>query len=88
MNLNHATALTLRIFVVIGIAMMVAGLAMSLMDMGDAVLYAGILVLIVSPFAGVIVTFIALIQEKDWYWVTIAAILLAITAVGLGIAML
>ncbi len=88
MNLNHATAMTLRIFVVIGIAMMVAGLAMSLMGMGDSVLYAGILVLIVSPFAGVIVTFIALVQEKDWYWVTVAAILLAITVIGLGIAML
>ncbi len=82
MNLNKTTALTLRIGVVIGIALMVVGLIGSEIWNNDMLLYAGILVLIVSPFIGVIVTFICLLKEKDRFWSIIAGILLIITATG------
>jgi uncharacterized membrane protein len=88
MNLNRSTAMTLRIGIAIGMAMIAAGLAMSVLGYGDAVLSAGILVLILSPLAGAIVSFIALASEKDWFWTSVAAMLLAITAIGMVIAAL
>ena len=88
MTLEHSTAVTLRACVVMGIALMAVGLAMSMAGMGDGALYAGILVLIASPFVGVVVTFASLVRLKDWYWATIAAVLLCITAAGAALAML
>ena len=88
MNLNKSTALTLRIGIAIGIALMAAGLAFSMSGHGDSVLYAGMLVLIVSPFAGVVVSLAALISAKDWYWAAVAAILLGITMAGAVAALL
>ena len=88
MNPNRSTALTLRVGVVIGIALMAAGLAVSMSGHGETVLYAGILVLILSPFAGVIATFASLVSLKDWFWATVAAALLCITAAGAAVAML
>ena len=82
MNLNRSTALALRIGVTLGIALMAVGLALSMSGYGDSVLYAGILTLIVSPFAGVAVSFAALVSMKDWFWVAVAAILLCITVTG------
>ena len=88
MTLEHSTAMTLRVCVILGIALMAVGLAMSMAGMGDGVLYAGILVLIASPFVGVVVTFASLVRLKDWYWAGIAAVLLCITAAGAAFAML
>ena len=87
MDLNKATALTLRAGVVVGMVMMIAGIAMELCDMGDGVLYAGILVLILSPFAGVIVSFACLLRKRDMFWAMVAGILLAITFVGILISL-
>ncbi|MBP5203761.1 MAG: DUF1634 domain-containing protein [Candidatus Methanomethylophilaceae archaeon] len=88
MNPNRSTALTLRIGVVIGIALRAAGLAVSMSGHGETVLYVGILVLILSPLAGVIATFASLVSLKDWFWAAVAAALLCITAVGAAVAML
>lgn len=80
--LNKATALTLRAGIVLGMVLMVAGLAMSAMSGDDALLYCGVLVLIASPLAGVVVTFLCLLRERDGFWVAIAGILLIITIAG------
>ena len=88
MNLNKTTARMLRIGIVIGMALIAIGLILSALGYGDSMLSAGILILIVSPLAGVIASFAALATEKDWFWASIAAILLAITAVGMGLAAL
>ena len=88
MNLNRSTAAALRIGIIIGMALTAAGLAASTAGYGDSLLGAGILVLILSPLAGVVVSFAALVSEKDLFWAAIAGILLAITAAGMAIAML
>lgn len=88
MNLNRSTAFTLRAGVVLGMALMAIGLVMSMGGSGDTVLRAGILVLILSPFAGVVVSFICLLGERDVFWSTVAGILLLITVSGIAISMI
>ena len=88
MMLNKATALTLRAGVVLGMILMVVGLAVSAMNGGDSVLYFGVLVLIASPLAGVVVTLLCLLREKDRFWTMIAGILLMITIAGVLISLI
>lgn len=81
-DLNKWTSMTLRVGVIIGLVLMVVGLAISMTGGGDGILYAGMVVLIISPFLGILATFAALILEKDRLWVTVAAVLLVITVAG------
>ncbi len=82
MNLNRSTALTLRAGIVIGMILMIVGLVISMTGGSDSILYIGILVLIISPFLGIVTSLVCLIMERDAYWTMIAALLLVITAVG------
>ena len=82
MNMNRMTALTLRIGMTIGIAIMIIGLVLDAMSMGQDVLFAGVLILIASPFLGVIVTTVALISSGDRKWSLVAIILIAIISIG------
>ena len=83
MNLNRSTALTLRAGIVLGMALMVIGLLVESTGGDDTILHTGMLVLIISPFLGVIVSFVSLLSEKDWVWAIVAGILIAITATGI-----
>ena len=83
MNLNRSTALTLRAGIVLGMALMVIGLLVESTGGDDTILYAGMLVLIISPFLGVIVSFVSLLSEKDWIWAIVAGILIVITTTGI-----
>ena len=83
MNLNRSTALTLRAGIVLGMILMVIGLLVESTGGDDTILYAGILVLIISPFLGVIVSFVSLLSEKDWIWAIVAGILIVITTTGI-----
>lgn len=83
MSLEHSTALTLRIGIVAGLALAVAGLIAQYAGMGDGLIYAGILLLIASPFLGVVTTTVCLFLEKDVYWGIVGIILLAITGSGI-----
>lgn len=86
-DLNRSTALMLRIGIVIGMVLLVCGLAMYAVDGSETLLYAGILVLILSPFLGVIVSFAVLVLERDWRWAAVAAVLVIVTAVGILISL-
>ena len=83
MNLNRSTAMTLRAGIVLGMILMVIGLLVESTGGDDTILYAGMLVLIISPFLGVIVSFVSLLSEKDWIWAIVAGILIAITTTGI-----
>lgn len=87
MNLNRSTALTLRAGIVIGMVLMVIGLIMDATGGGDGILYIGILVLIISPFLGAIVSFISLLSERDWLWAAVAGVLILITTAGIVISL-
>lgn len=82
-ELNVWTARTLRAGIFLGLALIVAGLLA-----GEDALRAGVLVLIASPLAGVLVTLICLVREKDWFWVMVAGILLAIVLAGVAVSIL
>lgn len=82
MNMNRMTALTLRIGMTLGIAIMIIGLVLDAMSMGQDVLFAGVLILIASPFLGIIVTTVALISSRDRKWSLVAIILIAIISIG------
>ncbi|MBP3386440.1 MAG: hypothetical protein J6K69_06290 [Candidatus Methanomethylophilaceae archaeon] len=82
MNMNRMTALTLRIGMTLGIAIMIIGLVLDAMSMGQDVLFAGVLILIASPFLGIIVTTVALISSGDRKWSLVAIILIAIISIG------
>lgn len=82
MDINRSTAVMLRAGIYIGLAISLVGLVLSMMDRGDGVLWLGILVLILSPFLGVIVTTVSLVIQKDWRWAAVAVVLICITATG------
>lgn len=82
MNMNRMTALTLRIGMTLGIAVMIIGLVLDAISMGQDVLFAGVLILIASPFLGIIVTTVALISSGDRKWSLVAIILIAIISIG------
>ncbi len=87
MTLNKITALVLRAGIVLGLVLIIIGLAVTMTGGDDSILYAGVLVLIASPFAGVIATFLCLVREKDWFWVLVAGILLIITCAGVVLSL-
>ena len=82
MNLNKTTALALRAGILLGMAVIAIGLAVEMTGGGDGILYWGILILIASPFVGVLASFAALVSEKDWKWAAVALVLIAITTTG------
>ena len=75
--------MTLRAGIVLGMVLMVIGLLVESTGGDDTILYAGMLVLIISPFLGVIVSFVSLLSEKDWIWAIVAGILIVITTTGI-----
>ena len=75
--------MTLRAGIVLGMVLMVIGLLIESTGGDDTILYAGMLVLIISPFLGVIVSFVSLLSEKDWIWAIVAGILIVITTTGI-----
>ena len=83
MNLNRSTALTLRAGIILGMVLMIIGLLIESTGGDDTLLYTGMLVLIISPFLGVIVSFVSLLSEKDWIWAIVAGILIVITTTGI-----
>lgn len=83
MSLNRSTAMTLRAGIVLGMVLMVIGLLIESTGGDDTLLYTGMLVLIISPFLGVIVSFVSLLSEKDWIWAIVAGILIVITTTGI-----
>ena len=83
MNTNRAVSSTLKYSIYIGIATIAVGLALHLTDNGDSVLWAGLLILIISPLLGVAVATIGLIREKDRKWIAVALVLIVISVMNI-----
>jgi uncharacterized membrane protein len=88
LNLYDDTAFVLRAGALLGLVITAAGLIMQMLAMAysDTVLAAGIVVLIASPFAGVIMSLTDLVRMKDMKWACVAALLTAIVSAGLVLA--
>lgn len=90
MNVYDSTASILRYGVTLGIIIMAVGLVLNCFDLSyaDDTLWFGTLILILSPLFGVIVSTVCLMLEKDWKWVTVASILLAVTIAGMIVSLI
>ena len=83
MNTERNTSLTLKYSLFLGMAIVIIGLIVYMMDMGDNILWAGLLFVIVSPLIGVVVTTVSLWLEKDYKWMYVALVLIAISVIGI-----
>ncbi len=83
MNTEHNTSLTLKYSVFVSVFVVIVGLILYMADMGDRILWAGLLMVIVSPLLGVVVTTVSLWMEKDLKWMYIALLLIAISVIGI-----
>lgn len=83
MTLEHSTAVTLKIGVLAGLALIIIGLCSMYAGLGDGILYAGMVVLVLSPFLGGVASLVCLVSEKDWYWAAVAGLLIVITSAGI-----
>ena len=83
MNTEHNTSVTLKYSVFVSVFVVIVGLILYMADMGDRVLWAGLLMVIVSPLLGVVVTTVSLWMEKDLKWMYIALLLIAISVIGI-----
>lgn len=82
MSLNDTTSKTLWWGAAAGILVIVMGLALESLGMGEQVLWLGILMLIASPILSVAVSMVALIKEKDRKWAGVALTLIVMTVVA------
>lgn len=83
MNTERNTSLTLKYSLMISVAVVIIGLIVHLMDMGEDILRTGLFMVIISPLIGVAVTTLSLYIEKDLKWMAVALILIAMSAVGI-----
>ena len=83
MNIDKATSYTLKYMIYVGISVIVVGLAFFITNRGDHILWTGLLILILSPLLGVIVTTFGLIRKKDVKWIAVALILIAISVANI-----
>ena len=81
-GLSGWTASVLRLGTYSGIALMAAGLLLGSFDFGKDVMDVGIIVLIMTPLAGVLVSTACLWREGDIRWLRISLLLIAVIAVG------
>ncbi len=83
MNTERNTSLTLKYSLIVSMAVVIVGVIAHLMDMGDDILWTGLLLVIVSPLIGVAVTTVSLWIEKDYKWMYVALVLIAISVIGI-----
>lgn len=86
MRTEHLTALSLKYLVVIGLILIVVGEAVNLANGWNGLLWFGVLFLIVSPLNAIIVTAASLYANKERKWVTVALLLIVVSAIGMAVS--
>ena len=88
MDLDKATGRVLRYGVYVSIVVMSIGLFISLFhnSVGSVFLYAGVAILVLTPFFSILVSSLALYSERDFKWLRISMTVLLITIVGILVA--
>ena len=84
--MTDSTALAMKVSLIIGIIITAIGLVLSETDIGNRIMWAGLLILIISPLIGVLATYVSLMNEKDWFWVKVTTILIMAITIGLIIS--
>jgi uncharacterized membrane protein len=85
MNPESGTSFILKCGSVTGVIVIAAGLLINLIvpEIGDTVMIAGITVIILTPFAGMIVSFTALTANRERKYAITAFVLILITIAGM-----
>jgi len=88
MNLEDSTSFVLRYGAIIGVIIVAVGAVMHLADLSysGTVMTAGIATIILTPFAGVIVSFVTLSMNREKRYAIAALVLIAIILAGMLIA--
>ncbi len=73
---------------VAGIAVMAVGLLLSGGEADCDLLRIGVMLLILAPMVGIIVTAAALASERDWLWTRVAAVLICVIALVVAVSFL
>ena len=84
--MTDSTSLAMKVSLIIGIIITAIGLVLSETDIGNRIMWAGLLILIISPLIGVLATYVSLMNEKDWFWVKVTTILIMAITIGLIIS--
>jgi len=87
MRLYSATADTLRYGILVSMIVIMLGLAVDWLGHGERILWLGVLMLILAPLFGIIVSLVCLISENDRHWTKVTVALLSVIAAGIVIAM-
>ena len=90
MNLNENLSFVLRYGAMIGIVIVVIGLAIDLVDLeySKDVMTAGIATLVFTPFAGMIVSFVTLSMNREKKYAIATLALILISLAGMLVAFL
>ena len=83
-RVNRTIGMLLRVGVILAAVVVLAGLAMYHVTGGRAWIWAGLLILIATPVARVAFACAAFALQRDWTYVTISAIVLALLIYGLS----
>lgn len=88
MNILENIARTLKLSVVMSVMLVFIGLAAGYTGypLGDDVIWLAVLVIILSPFAGVIAATVSLALEKDRRWAVVGLTLIIVSIIGMTIA--
>lgn len=85
MNLYGSTSKALWWGAILGITVIALGLIVESMGFGDQVLWLGLLILIISPMIGVVVSMTCLVKNKNYSWAIVALLLVVMTMISIAI---
>ena len=87
MNLEDDTSLVLRYGAIIGVVIIALGVVLHLADLDiyENVMLSGIAVIILTPFAGMFISFAVLTVNKERVYALTALVLILITVIGMVI---
>ena len=88
MNLESSTSFVLRYGAIIGVVIVAIGVVTHLIGLSyyDMIMTAGIAVIVFTPFAAMIVSFLALSMNREKMYAVAALALIAITILGMLVA--
>lgn len=88
MDLDRSTGAVLKYGIALSIAILIAGGLIGAFDadLSVRILKAGTTILILIPFASILVSAAALLLEGDRHWFLVSLALICVTAAGMAVA--
>ena len=87
-DINGLTSRVIRTGTVIGIAILAIGLLLSGINFGEKIMLAGVIILVMTPLAGILTSMTCLFKSGDRTWGMVSVVLVAVVVIGLLITLL